>query len=88
MVGKVQKFFELKGYGFLLQDWRTQVFFHVSEWKSGIKPRSGMVVTYDLASANKKGKPDLAVNIKPFETGLNEQETEEFVLALNDGGAQ
>jgi cold shock CspA family protein len=66
MIGKVQKFSELKGFGFLLQDFRTTVFFHVSGWTSSIPPKIGMRVTYDLGPSRKPGMPDQAVNIVPL----------------------
>jgi len=65
MEGKIQKFQVLKGYGFLLQDFRTRLFFHVNDWKSDIQPRVGMVVTFDLAAPNKPGQFNRAVNVVP-----------------------
>ena len=66
MIGKVQKFSELKGFGFLLQDFKTTRFFHVSSWNSDIAPKNGLKVTFDLASSRKPGMPDQAVNIVPL----------------------
>ena len=67
MLGRVQKFSELKGFGFLLESFRTTVFFHVSEWKSDIAPKVGMRVTFDKAPSRKPGMPDQATNIVPVE---------------------
>ena len=91
MVGKIQKFDELKGYGLILQDFRNRIFFHVSQWKSNTPPQVGMVVLYELIPSRNSqvGRhPFQAGNVMPVETGLTPEETEKFVLALNDGGAQ
>ena len=65
MTGIVQKFSMLKGFGFLLVDFRTTIFFHVSGWKSDVAPKVGMRVTFDTAPSRKPGMPDQAVNIAP-----------------------
>jgi len=65
MIGKVQKFSELKGYGFLLIDFRTRIFFHISGWKSSTAPQAGMAVTFDVAPSHKPDLPNQAVNITP-----------------------
>ncbi len=70
MEGKVQKFQVLKGYGFILRGFRERIFFHVTEWKSDIQPRIGMVVMYDLAPAHKPGLPDQAINVAPLESSV------------------
>jgi len=66
MVAKIQQFKELKGFGFLLKDFRTRIFFHVNDWKSDIPPQVGMMVSYELGPSHKKGMPDCAVNIAPL----------------------
>jgi cold shock CspA family protein len=85
MVGKVQNFFELKGYGFILKDFRTRVFFHISEWKSNTPPQVGMVVLYDLVPSRKAGFEHQAGNVRPVKTELNMEQTEALVIALNGG---
>jgi cold shock CspA family protein len=70
MLGRVQKFSELKGFGFLLVDFRTTIFFHVSGWNSDIAPKVGMRVTFDTAPSRKPGMSDQAVNIMPVESGV------------------
>ena len=69
--GKVQRFSELKGFGFILQDFRTKVFFHVSAWQSNIAPRIGMMVSFEVAAPNKPGQLNQAVNITPLESGVD-----------------
>ena len=71
MTGLVQKFSELKGYGFLLLDFKTRVFFHISSWKSSTAPRIGMPVSFDLAPAHKPGLPDQAINVVPVESSVD-----------------
>jgi len=68
--GKVQKFSELKGFGFILQDFRTKLFFHVSAWQSHIAPRIGMMVTFEVAAPNKPGQLNQAINIVPMESSV------------------
>lgn len=87
MVGKVQTYNEIRGFGFLLQDFRTKIFFHVHQWKSNTPPRVGMMVTFDVVPSGKAGFKNQAANVRPIETGLTSDEAEEFVNALN-GGAQ
>jgi cold shock CspA family protein len=70
MIGIVQKFSQLKGFGFLLQDFKTTRFFHVSSWNSDIAPKSGMRVTFDLAPSLKPAMPEQAVNIVPIESSV------------------
>ena len=88
MVGKIQMYNELKGFGFILQDFRNRLFFHVNQWHSNTPPRVGMAVLYELIPSRKAGFQHQAGNVRPVETGLDAEQTEAFVLALNDGGAQ
>ncbi len=88
MVGKIQKYDELRGYGFILRNFRDRIFFHLHQWQSDKPPVVGMVVTYDLIPAGKAGFEHQAGNVRPFETGLNAAESDAFVTALNSGGAQ
>ena len=66
MVAKVQQFNELKGYGWLLKDFRTRIWFHVRSWKSPNPPQPGMTVSYELAPSRKAGLPDQAINVTPL----------------------
>jgi cold shock CspA family protein len=66
MTARVQQFYDLKGYGFLMKDFRTRIFFHVSAWKSAVPPQVGMTVTFDLAPSKKPGMPEQAVNVTPL----------------------
>jgi cold shock CspA family protein len=70
MQGTVQKYDDLKGYGFILQGFKTRLFFHVREWKSDTPPLIGMLVSYDVAPPHKPGQYNQAVNIAPVESGV------------------
>jgi cold shock CspA family protein len=70
MKGTVQKYDDLKGYGFVLQGFKTRLFFHVREWKSDTPPRIGMAVTFDVAAPNKLGQLNQAVNVMLEESGV------------------
>jgi cold shock CspA family protein len=63
MQGKVQKYDDLKGYGLILQGFKTRLFFHVREWKNEAPPQVGMIVSYDVAPPHKPGQNDQAVNV-------------------------
>jgi cold shock CspA family protein len=68
MVGQVQKVVMLRGFGFILQDFRTRLFFHIKEWKSDTPPAVGMVVSYEVAPPNKPGRLPQAVGITVVES--------------------
>jgi len=67
MQGKVHRFDEMKGYGFILHGFKHRVFFHVTDWNSEIPPQVGMVVAFDTAPSRKPGLPPQAVNVVPLE---------------------
>lgn len=67
MQGTVQKYDDLRGYGFILQGFKTRLFFHVRDWKSDVAPRVGVVVSYDVAPPNKPGQLNQAVNVTPVD---------------------
>jgi cold shock CspA family protein len=67
MVGKIQKYDELRGFGFILQGFRKRIFFHVNHWVCDSPPQAGMAVSYDLIPANKAGFEHQAGNVKPVE---------------------
>jgi cold shock CspA family protein len=85
MVGRVRKYDALRGFGFIMVGFREEFFFHVHQWKSDVEPKVGMVVTFEVIPANKAGFQHQAGNVKPVETA---EQTEAFVVALNDGGTQ
>lgn len=66
MFAKIQQYNDLKGFGFLLKDFRTRVFFHVKDWKGSVPPQQGMQVSYELGPAFKPGLPDSAVSVTPL----------------------
>jgi cold shock CspA family protein len=68
MQGTVQKYIELKGYGFISVDFKTRVFFHVNDWKSNdVAPEVGMPVTFEISPLTNpaKFKRDKAINVTP-----------------------
>jgi cold shock CspA family protein len=69
MQGKVQKYVELRGYGFILIDFKTRVFFHLRDWKSDVAPQVGMPVTFDISPSSNPAKYKLnqAINVVPVE---------------------
>ena len=57
-----------KGFGFLFNDKiNRRVFFHVTEWRRATEPRVGEGATFELGRPLIPGKPDIAVNVIPFE---------------------
>jgi cold shock CspA family protein len=70
MEGTVQSFNMLKGYGWILADWRTRIYFHVSQWKSDTKPVVGLLVEFDIAPPRKDGQHQQAMNITPVAEAL------------------
>jgi cold shock CspA family protein len=69
MQGRVQKYVELRGYGFILLDFKTRVFFHLRDWKSDLAPQVGMHVTFDLSPSSNPAKYKLnqAINVAAVE---------------------
>jgi hypothetical protein len=70
-IGQVQKYIVLRGFGFILQDFRTRLFFHINDWKGQIGPEVGMYVHYDVEppeDPNNKRLLAHAVNIMPIGT--------------------
>jgi cold shock CspA family protein len=65
MQGTVQVFNSFKGFGFILVDFRTRMFFHVKNYTGAIEPVGGMVVTFDVAPPHKAGQLEQAVNVVP-----------------------
>ena len=71
MTGQVQKYNELRGFGFILQDFRTRLFFHINDSKSEVAPVIGMRVSYDVIPPSKTNDPRMlpqAINILPLES--------------------
>jgi cold shock CspA family protein len=70
MQGRVQKYVELRGYGFILIDFKTRVFFHLKDWKSDVAPQVGMAVTFDISPSGnpQKYKLNQAINVVPVES--------------------
>lgn len=59
--GTVKFFNQTKGYGFIIQEDNSELFFHVNDVKGEPKQlRDGVIVTYELGS-NKKGQ--IATNV-------------------------
>jgi cold shock CspA family protein len=73
MQGTVQKYIDLKGYGFISVDFRTRVFFHINDWKSDVvAPEVGMHVTFEISPLSNPAKftRDKAINVTPVESGV------------------
>jgi cold shock CspA family protein len=69
MKGTVQKYDDLKGFGFILQGFKTRLFFHIREWKSDRPPCIGMAVSFDAVAPSKPGQNNQAVNVT-LESGV------------------
>lgn len=65
MDGIVQKFSVLKGYGWILADYKTRLFFHVSQWSGNAQPQVGQGVRFEVAAPRKPGQNPQAVNVTP-----------------------
>jgi cold shock CspA family protein len=66
MQGTMQAFNVVRGFGFIVVDFRTRFFMHVSNYKSDVVPTEGLVVTFDIAPPYKPGGLDQAVNVTPI----------------------
>ncbi len=70
MTGQIQKYNVLRGFGFVLQDFRTRLFFHINDWKGDVAPVIGMRVSYDVIPPSKPNDLRMlpqAVHIVPLE---------------------
>lgn len=65
MVGTIQKFEVLRGFGIILMDFRTRLFFHISEYRGTTEPNPGQQVEFDVRPPRKPGELNQAVNIVP-----------------------
>jgi cold shock CspA family protein len=66
MTGRIQKYNELKGWGWIFVDFKTRLFFHISNWKIDAPPVVGLHVSFDVAPPKNPNKPEQqrqAVNI-------------------------
>lgn len=70
--GVVQRYLELKAYGFISIDFKTRVFFHLNDWNSDVAPAVGMPVTFEISPSSnpEKYKRDRATNVTPVESGV------------------
>jgi len=69
MIATIQSYHELKGFGWLLLDFRTRLFFHISQWQADFPPVEGMKVYYEVGAGHVDGKTQ-AINIKPLDGAL------------------
>lgn len=67
MKGRIKYFNNDKGYGFIQGENGSDYFFHISEFKTMVEPRKGMIVEY-IPTTNEKG--DGARNISVAKTEL------------------
>ena len=65
MNGVVQKFLPLQGYGWILADFKTRLFFHVSQWCGSAQPQIGESVIFEIILPRKPGQHNQAVNVTP-----------------------
>jgi cold shock CspA family protein len=70
MTGIIQSYFDTRGFGFVLVNFRDRRFFHVIDYHGAVPPTPGMRVEFDLAPSKKKGFPDQAVRVVPSETSV------------------
>lgn len=63
MTGRVKKWFDERGFGFLECEGERDTFFHIKDWRKTIKgdPSIGDNIAFDIESKNGK---DYAVNMK------------------------
>lgn len=61
MRGRIKRFIEDKGFGFITGEDGQDYFFHISQFKDMVEPKNCMIVNFDIADG-KKGKN--AVNIR------------------------
>ena len=69
MIGVVQKYSNLEGYGWLLVGFRQRVFFHISQWRGQQEPKVGERVTFEMAPPHKAGQGQQAANVTPAVDG-------------------
>lgn len=86
MVGKVRQYNTLRGFGFILKNFREQVFFHVSEWKGDVAPKAGMQVNFDIIPSGKAGHTEQAANVTPVAEVKVDAMTVVELLSAADGG--
>lgn len=60
----VISFFPDRRFGFMRTESGKEVFFHVTGFPAGVKPRPGDRVTFELGEPVKLGRPKQAVNIQ------------------------
>lgn len=63
MRGKIHKFDEDRGFGFIRVSFKEQYFFHVDNWRAATVPVAGQKVEFDLAPGHKTGQRPQAVKI-------------------------
>jgi cold shock CspA family protein len=66
--GVVQTLVPMKGFGFILMDFTSRVFFHVSQWRGGSAPVVGQEVSFVVVPPRQASqKYPMAVNVRPTE---------------------
>lgn len=61
MKGRIKRFFNNKGYGFIIGEDGQDYFFHISQFKGTVEPKNWMIVEFDTTDG-KQGRN--AVNVK------------------------
>lgn len=68
--GVVQTLVPMKGFGFILMDFTTRVFFHVTQWRGISAPVVGQEVSFTLVPPRQASqKYPMAINVSPVEGG-------------------
>jgi cold shock CspA family protein len=67
--GVIQTLVPMKGFGFILMDFTTRVFFHVSQWHGATSPAVGQQVTFSVVPAKPGTRHEMAINVRPVEGG-------------------
>jgi cold shock CspA family protein len=65
MHGKIQSYRELKGWGIILVDFKTRLFFHVNDYLGDKTPEPGMLVTFNVEPGRVNTELSKAVNVAP-----------------------
>lgn len=64
MKGIVQTYYTLRGYGFILINFRQRIYFHASHWIGQNAPEIGQEIYFDIAPGQ-PGRGPQAVNVVP-----------------------
>lgn len=69
MIGVIHQYNDDRGFGFIRTSFRTQFFFHISNWGGPEVPERGQKVEFDLGAPHKEGLNPQAVRVIPVDGG-------------------